>query len=128
MAVLTPVAAPPALSTLEELQGAWISVAGPCEARLLVAGNRFTFEFVDGDIYMGTIELAADRMDMRIEAGPTEYQGQIAQCLFQVAGGVLRWCPGRPGSGRRPTAFPRVDDKRYLSFVFRHTRRRGTRP
>ena len=41
-------------SDLEHLQGAWISVAGPCEARLLIVGNRYTFEFLGGDIYMGT--------------------------------------------------------------------------
>jgi hypothetical protein len=111
------------LSDLEELQGAWTSVAGPCEARLLVAGNRFTFEFVNGDIYMGLLELGPDGMDMRIEAGPRELQGKVAQCLHRLEGGVLRWCPGRPGSGRRPATFPLVDDPRYLSFVFRQTRR-----
>jgi hypothetical protein len=128
MPVLAPVADPPPLSALEQLQGAWISVAGPCEARLLIAGNRYTFEFVDGDIYMGTFELAPGGMDMRIEAGPPDLQGKVALCLCQVEGGVLRWCPGRPGSGRRLSSFPRVDDQRYLSFVFRQTRRQTRRP
>jgi hypothetical protein len=110
-------------STLDELQGAWTSVAGPCEARLLVCGNRYTFEFISGDIYMGTLELGPDGMDMRIEAGPRDHPGKVALCLFRLEGGVLRWCPGRPGSNRRPTSFPLVDDPRYLSFVFRQMRR-----
>ena len=110
-------------SDLDLLQGSWTSVAGPCEARLLVCGNRYTFEFLGGDIYMGMLELGPDGMDMRIEAGPKDHQGKIAQCLFRLEGGVLRWCPGRPGSGRRPTTFPLVDDPRYLSFVFRQLRR-----
>jgi hypothetical protein len=123
MPVLAPAAHPQTHSSLEELQGSWISVAGPREARLLIAGNRFTFEFVGGEIYMGTFEIRPDGMDMRIDAGPSEQQGKIAQCLYRVEGGVLRWCPGRPGSGRRPSGFPLVDDPRYLSFVFRQNRR-----
>jgi hypothetical protein len=115
------------LSDLEQLQGAWNSVAGPCEARLLVAGNRFTFEFVAGDIYMGTLDVGPDGMDMRVEAGPQQHQGKVALCLFRLEGGVLRWWPGRPGSDRRPTSFPLVDDPRYLSFVFRQARRTGRR-
>jgi uncharacterized protein (TIGR03067 family) len=119
--------APETLPELDLLQGSWTSVAGPCEARLLVCGNRYTFEFVGGDIYMGTIELHPDGMDMRIDAGPAEYRDKSTQCLYRLEGGVLRWCPGRPGSGRRPTSFPLVDDPRYLSFVFRQLRRNGRR-
>lgn len=117
----------PTRTELDQFQGSWTSVAGPCEARLLVCGNRYTFEFVGGDIYMGTVELGPDGMDMRIEAGPEEHRGQVAQCLYRLEGGVLRWCPGRPGSGRRPTSFPLVDDPRYLSFVFRQLRRNARR-
>ena len=127
MPALAPAAKPQTLSDLEELQGSWISVAGPREARLLIAGNRFTFEFVGGEIYMGTFDLRPDGLDMQVEAGPAEQQGKIAQCLYRVEGGVLRWCPGRPGSGRRPSSFPLVDDPRYLSFVFRQTRRPARR-
>ncbi len=124
MPALAPAAQPQTRVDLDELQGAWISVAGPREARLLIAGNRFTFEFVGGDIYMGTFDLAptADGHAHRGRAGRTR-QGKSAQCLYRVEGGVLRWCPGRPGSGRRPSSFPCVDDPRYLSFVFRQTRR-----
>lgn len=110
-------------SDLDQLQGAWTSVAGPCEARLLVCGNRYSCEFVGGDIYLGTLEFGPDGMDMRIEAGPEDHRGKVAQCLFRLEGGVLRWCPGRPGSNRRPSSFPLVDDPRYLSFVFRQLRR-----
>lgn len=114
---------------LDPLQGAWTTVAGPREARLLVAGNRFAFEFVGGDIYMGTFSLSAGdprQMDMRIEEGPTAENGKTALCIYHVEGDVLRWCPGRPGGGRRHSHFPSVDDPRYVSLVFRHVRaRRG---
>ncbi|HJZ60196.1 MAG TPA: hypothetical protein VKE74_34960, partial [Gemmataceae bacterium] len=113
-AVAPAAAVPKTRFDLEQLQGAWTSVAGPCEARLLVAGSRFTFEFVGGDIYMGILELAPgpgpQHMDMRIEEGPPGDRGQVALCIYQVEGGVLRWCPFKPGSGRRLAAFPSVDD------------------
>jgi hypothetical protein len=115
-------------SDLDLLQGSWTSVAGPCDARLLVCGNRYTFEFLGGDIYMGILDIGPEGMDMRIEAGPRDQEGKVAHCLFRLEGGVLRWCPGRPGSGRRPTSFPLVDDPRYLSFVFRQMRRTSRRP
>ena len=117
-------------SDLDLLQGSWVSVAGPVEARLLIAGNHYAFEFVGGDVYMGTFDLAPGsggphHMDMRIEEGPTTDKGKTALCIYQVEGDVLRWCPARVGSGRRVSAFPRVDDTRYFSLVFRHVRRRG---
>ena len=121
MSVLAPTAR---RSDLDALQGAWESVAGPRPARLLVAGRHFTFEFVGGDIYMGTFDLAPGQMDMHIEEGPAEHAGRLSRCLYQLDGGVLRWCPGRPGSGQRPTAFPDVDDARQLSLVFRRVHRR----
>lgn len=127
MPLLAPAIEPQALSDLDRLQGSWTSVAGPREARLLVVGNRYTFELVDGDIFMGTLELGRDGMDMQIEAGPEEHFGKLALCLYRVDGGVLQWCPGRPGSGRRPTEFPLVDDPRYFSFVFRQLRRKNRR-
>jgi hypothetical protein len=123
MAVLAPVAEPSTRTDLELIQGAWVSVAGPREARLLIAGRRFTFEFVGGDIYMGTFDLAPGQMDMHIEEGPVEHAGRFSMCIFQLAGGVLRWCPGRPGSDKRPSTFPDVDDPRYLSLVFRRAAR-----
>jgi uncharacterized protein (TIGR03067 family) len=117
-------------SDLEQLQGAWASVAGPRSANLLIAGNHFTFEFLDGDIYMGTFFLDSEteprQMDMLIEEGPPAFKGHIALCIFHVEGGVLRWCPTKPGSDRRLTSFPSVTDDRYNSMVFRHVRpRRG---
>lgn len=127
MPTLAPAAEPHLRSILDQLQGVWMSVAGPREARLLIAGRRYAFEFVGGDLFMGTFELAPGEMDMRIEEGPPDHVGKIALCLCQLDGGVLRWCPGRPGSGRRHTAFPSVDDQRYLSFVFRHVRKRTAR-
>jgi hypothetical protein len=113
---------------LEQLQGSWTSIAGPREARFLIAGNRYAFEFVGGDVYMGTFELAAGgHMDMHVDEGPADHKGQTAPCIYQVDGGVLRWCPGRIGSGRRLSAFPSVDDDRYLCLVFRRNPRRTSR-
>jgi hypothetical protein len=121
-------AAPAAIRTdLEHLQGAWTSVAGPKEARFLIAGNRFAFEFVGGDVYIGTFELApGGEMDLKVDEGPTDHRGRIAPCIYHLDGGVLRWCPGRIGSGRRPSAFPSVDDDRSLCLVFRRARRQGS--
>ncbi|MBA4064315.1 MAG: hypothetical protein C0501_11500 [Isosphaera sp.] len=122
MAVLAPPAEPAVRPDQELIQGAWVSVAGPRGARLLVAGSRFTIE-LDGDgIYTGTFDLAPGGMDIRIEAGPARHVGSVVRCLYQLEGGVLRWCPGRPGSGERPAAFPDVDDARHLSLVFRRPR------
>jgi uncharacterized protein (TIGR03067 family) len=111
-------AAPDVRSDLDALQGAWESVAGPRQARFLVAGRKFSFEFTGGDIYIGTLEVgAAGQMDMHVEEGPADHRG-TSPCIYQLDGGVLRWCPGRPRSGKRPAAFPDVDDNRYLSLVF----------
>jgi uncharacterized protein (TIGR03067 family) len=123
MAVLAPAAGPAVRTDRESLQGSWASVAGPREARFLIAGDRFTFEFVGGDIYMGTFALSPGGMDMTTDAGPTDHVGTVTRCLYQLDGGVLRWCPGKPGSARRPAAFPDVDDTRYLSLVFRRAGR-----
>ena len=121
-------AAPAAVrADLDQLQGVWTSVAGPKDARFLIAGNRFAFEFVGGDLYMGRFELApGGEMDMKIEEGPADRKGLITPCIYHLDGGVLRWCPGRIGSGRRPSAFPSVDDDRCLCLVFRRARRLGS--
>ena len=72
MAAAVPAAARTCSRTdLDALQGAWVTVAGPREAKLLVAGNRFAVEFEDGTIYMGSFTLDPTddpkRIDMRIE-------------------------------------------------------------
>jgi uncharacterized protein (TIGR03067 family) len=123
MAVLTSTA-PRLRPELESLQGAWESVLGQRSARLLIAGHHFTFEFVGGDIYMGTFDLFAGQMDMHIDEGPPEHTGRYARCIYQLEGGVLRWCAGRPGSDKRPSQFSDVDDPRQLSLVFRRVARR----
>jgi uncharacterized protein (TIGR03067 family) len=115
-------------SDLEQLQGAWKTIAGRREARLLVVEGRFTFEFLDGEgeIYMGTFVVEPDvyprRMDMQIEEGPQQYRGQPSFCIYHLEGDVLRWCPTKPGAGVRLTQFPSVDDDKYLSLVFKHVR------
>jgi hypothetical protein len=113
-------------SDLDLIQGVWVSVAGPREARFLIAGRRFAFEFVGGALYMGTLDLSAGQMDLHIEEGP-EHAGLCTRCIFQLDGGVLRWCPGSPGSEKRPSKFHDVDDPRYLSLVFRRAPRSNKR-
>src|SRR5215203_3472501 len=108
MALLAPAAGPAVRSDQDLIQGTWVSVAGPREARLLIAGHRFAFEFVGGDLYMGTFDLATGKMDLHTEAGPEKHVGTVTRCLYQLDGGVLRWCPGKPGSDRRPDTFPDV--------------------
>ena len=124
MAVLSPAAAPAVRTDQDLIQGAWASVAGPREARFLVVGNRFSFEFLGGDIYIGTLILDRGDMDLHTEAGPAKHLGTVTKCIYQLKGGVLLWCPGKPGSDRRPMTFPDVDDSRYLSLVFRRAARR----
>lgn len=134
MAVLAPAAQkqtelaaaePTTRTDLQLIQGVWVTVAGSREARLLIAGHRFTFEFVSGDLYMGTFDLAYGRMDMHIEAGPAEHIGLWSRCIYQFEDGVLRWSPGRPGSDRRPTRFDDGDDSKHLSFVFQRNSRKS---
>ncbi|MCE9532317.1 MAG: hypothetical protein K8T89_14525 [Planctomycetes bacterium] len=114
---------------LDQLQGSWTSVAGSREARFLIAGSRFTFEFLDGDIYMGTIflddETHPKQLDMLIEEGPTKVKGLISMCIYHIEGDVLRWCPTKPGSDRRLLGFPSIEDERYVSMVFKLDRRRS---
>jgi hypothetical protein len=86
---------------------------------MLIAGRRFTFELADGQLYMGTLTITSVGMDMTIEEGPAKHVGLVTKCLYSLDGGVLRWCPGKPGADRRPAAFPSVDDPRHLSLVFR---------
>jgi uncharacterized protein (TIGR03067 family) len=113
---------------LDLLQGAWTSVAGLRSAKLLIAGDRFTFEFVEGEIYMGTFFLDSEedpkQIDMLIEQGPAKVKGLIALCIYHVEGDILRWCPTKPGADRRLRNFPAIEDDRYLSLVFKHVRPR----
>ena len=126
MPVSAPAAATAAVRTdLDLLQGSWATIAGPKEARFLVAGHRYAFEFVGGDVYIGTFDLApGGEMDMFIQEGPADHKGQVAPCLYHVEGNGLKWCPGRIGSGRRLSAFPSVDDQKYLCLMFRRVPRR----
>jgi hypothetical protein len=123
MAVLAPAAEPTTRTDLVLIQGVWVSIAGPREVRLLISGHRFTFEFVGGDLYMGTFDLTHGRMDMHIEAGPAEYIGLWSRCIYLFEDGHLRWRGGRPGSDHRPTKFHDVDDPTRLSFVFQRNAR-----
>src|SRR5262245_18414020 len=104
-------------SDLDVLQGSWVTVAGTREAKLLVAGNRCAVEFGDGAGHNATFTLDPTddphRMDMRIEEGPAHHRGRTAYCIYQIDGGMLRWCPSRVGSENRLIRFPDVDDARF---------------
>ena len=56
----------------------------------------------------------AGRWTCASRRGRRSTSGQVAPCLYHVEGNGLRWCPGRIGSGRRLSAFPSVDDPKYL--------------
>ncbi len=58
-------------------------------------------------------------MIMHLEDGPAKHKGKSAWCLYELDLGMLRWCPTEPGSEERLTAFPELDDQRYLSTIFR---------
>ena len=111
---------------IDNLQGVWTSVAGRRQVKLLIAGHRFTFEILDGDIYMGNIRLdwtsEPKQMDMRIDEGPLKHKGEIALCIYEFENELLRWCPTRPGTPFRLSSFPSIDDERYLSLVFKRER------
>jgi uncharacterized protein (TIGR03067 family) len=113
------------LAEYAELQGAWASEPGRREAKLLIAGNRYTFEF-RGDVYMGSFTLdphdVPKRIDMHVEEGPPEHKGLTAYCIYQRDGDALRWCPSKPGSPDRLYRFPTEEDSRYLSLIFRPIR------
>jgi uncharacterized protein (TIGR03067 family) len=112
-----------ARNDLEELQGVWATVSGRRAAEFLIAGNRFTVHFRDGDLYMGVFDLdAAARprtMAMRIEEGPARHRGQTTLCIYELDGDTLRWCAAGPGSDERPPAFPAEDDPRFLALALR---------
>src|SRR5262249_33762891 len=113
---------------LEQLQGAWTTIAGRRQARFLIAGSRFAFEFLDGEggIYIGSFKLSGVgslcHLDMQIEEGPDEHRGETPMCSSHIDADILRWCPCRPGAKARLTSFPSVDDDKYLSLVFKHVR------
>lgn len=128
MSTLTFASAERARTELDHLQGVWTSVAGRHDLELIVAGSLFTVKFLDGKIYMGTLTLDATEqpreMAMRIDEGPIKHKGKFAQCIYELDGDTLRWCPTEPGSEERLTAFPAVDDSRYLCMVFQRQKPR----
>ena len=111
---------------LEQLQGVWVSVAGQQQAELLIAGNLYAVKFLDGKIYMGTLDIDAGEqpkeMIMRIDEGPIKHKGKFALCIYELDGDTLRWCPSEPGSDEQLTAFPPEGDGRYLCMTFRKQR------
>ena len=115
-------------SDLDLIQGAWDSIAGPRECRLLVSGNHYAFEIVDGDVYMGTFDLQTEstprRMNMNVVAGPNGYCDQTARCIYHVEGDVLRWCGSKPGSKCDLNSFPSIENDCFLSLVFKRARSR----
>lgn len=113
-------------SDLDSIQGAWESVAGPRDCRLLISGQHYSFEILDGDVFIGTFDLELDesprRMNMKVAAGPNGLQDQTARCIYHIEGDVLRWCGGKPGSKCELHSFPSVHNDCFLSLVFRRAR------
>jgi uncharacterized protein (TIGR03067 family) len=121
---------PPAQATprqeLERLQGAWVSVAGRHDVELLIAGVNYAVHFKNGPVYMGTfrLDLSLDpkAMDMLVTEGPERHKWMTAQCIFELEGDLLRWCPTEPGRKERLTAFPPQHHPEYFCTVFRRDR------
>lgn len=108
------------------IQGAWASIAGPRECRLLVSGNHYAFEIIDGDVFIGTFDLQTEsnprRMNMSVVAGPDSYREQTARCIYHVEGDVLRWCGSKPGSKCELSSFPSIENDCFLSLVFKRAK------
>ncbi len=114
---------------LARLQGVWTTIAGQRHTLLLIAGNLFTVKFEDGTVYMGKFELDPDEspqaMDMLTYEGPLKHKGVLTLCIYELTNDLLRWCPGKPGSGWRPSAFPSHEDPDALCLLFQ---REAARP
>lgn len=114
---------------LDKIQGAWTSIAGPRDCRLLISGNHYAFEIIDGDIYIGTFDIQPEasprRMNMTVAAGPEGHRNQSARCIYHIEGDVLRWCASKPGSKCDLNSFPSIDNDCFLSLVFRRVRSRA---
>jgi uncharacterized protein (TIGR03067 family) len=119
----------PTMSDLDALQGAWISVSGRRQAKLLVSGTHLALHFADGDIYLGAFSLEQTgqprSMTVSIQEGPARHKGQTALCIYELAGDVLRWCTAGPGQKERLGAFPAEGDFRYLCLGFRREQLNG---
>jgi uncharacterized protein (TIGR03067 family) len=121
------VLAPPARPDAEVLQGVWTSVEGKRQARFLISGNRFTFIFADGEVYMGTISLdngGTRTMDMQVEEGPAHHKGLVALCIYELSEDRLHWCTASPGQADRPIAFAE-HHSRHLFLVFQREHPNG---
>jgi len=108
---------------LELLQGPWLSGPGRHEAKLLIAGGRFSVHFKNGAIYMGVFELDLEArpkaMAMRIDEGPAPHKGKISSCIYELTGDTLHWCATRPGSKERLDKFPPEYNPNYVCLTFR---------
>jgi hypothetical protein len=110
-------------SNLDHLQGEWLTIEGRRAGEFFISGRTYNLRFLDGTFYKGTFDLVTDgslhAMVMHIEEGPPKHKGKSAWCLYSLDVGLLRWCPTEPGSDERLSAFPDMEDRRYLQTVFR---------
>jgi uncharacterized protein (TIGR03067 family) len=117
-----PSARPARPAVAEALHGAWQSIEGQRQADLIIAGDRLTIHFEDGDIYMGRFTVSANgrprKMDVVVEEGPAQHRGLVALGIFEIDGEQLRWCTASPGQADRPAAFTQ-EHPRHLCMVFR---------
>jgi hypothetical protein len=121
--ILGGASSPEISSNLDHLQGEWLTVEGRRAGELFISGRTYTLRFLDGTFYQGTFDLLTDcslqAMVMHIEDGPPKHKGKSAWCLYSLDVGLLRWCPTEPGSEERLSAFPDMEDRRYLQTIFR---------
>lgn len=115
---------------LDRMQGAWTTVSGRRQAKLLISGQHLTIHFGDGDIYMGSFTLGTNglrtTLDVYVEEGPSRHRGLPVLCICDLKGDTLRWCNASPGEAERPTAF---DDHNphLLCLIFRREHRADMR-
>jgi uncharacterized protein (TIGR03067 family) len=112
------------------LQGVWLFLTGRREARLIIEGDAFTVVFKSGETYRGTFALDPAKrpahIDMTVTEGPERHVGKVSLGIYELIGEtMLRWCPGRPGTGERPADFPEADDETGLVIVFRRSKERS---
>jgi hypothetical protein len=114
---------PRVCTDLENIQGDWLTVEGQRAGELTISGQNFSLRFLDNTHYAGTFELlpanSPATMLMHVVDGPPKHKGKSAWCLYSLEVGMLRWCPTEPGSNERLSAFPGMNDKRYLHTLFR---------
>jgi uncharacterized protein (TIGR03067 family) len=102
----------------ENLQGTWNAVSGESRGKEEPHSKNFSLGF-NGDefslkergkvVVKGTFKVDSSKnpriIDMKIEEGPGDSEGEMARGIYKLEGHELTWCVDEPGSGNRPKAF-----------------------